>query len=121
MKSTEEKKEEAVTKTAHETSEKLAVPLAPVALGAEVKVVAEAHSKITGKKNWVAEHSTDLTIFLGFLWCIFRIVYFFYPDTSWTIWVKIIDTFLPAVIVLLAILYRLYPLIDMFFSRNKQR
>lgn len=119
MQARKRKKEKTIAKTAHETSEKLAVPIAPTALGAEVKTIAEVHSKVTGKKNWATKHSTDLTVLIGLLWCIFRIIYFFYPDTSWTIWVKIIDFFLPAIFILLAILYRLYPAINMFFSGKK--
>jgi hypothetical protein len=119
MQAAKGKKEMMITKTAHKTSEKLAEPIAPIGLGAEVKVIADAHSKVTGKKSWVAKHSTDLTIFLGLLWCIFRVVDFFYPEVPWTNWTKIIDVFLPAVFMLLAMLYRLYPTVNMFFSRNK--
>ena len=116
----QQKKEEAISKTAHETSEKLATPLAPVALGAEIKAVADAHSNITGKKSWLSEHSMDVTIFLGFIWSIGRVLYFYYPDRIWTVWVKIVDTFVPILCMTFAIIYRLYPFINVFFPSKKK-
>lgn len=106
--------------TARETSEMLARPVAPLALGAELRLLGEAHSKVSGKQNWLMKHSIDMTLFLGLIWGIGKIVYFYYPDTSWTIWVKAVDSFLPAIVIILAIMYRLYPLIDVFYSRKKK-
>ena len=113
-------KKKSRAEVAHKVSEKVAEPVAPLALGAQIKSLAIAHSEVAGKKNWLIEHSTDISIFLGFVWCVFRVVHFYYPDRTWTVWVRFVDVFLPATVMFVAVIYRLYPLIDVFFyTRGK--
>lgn len=107
-------------KTAHEASEKLAQPAAPIGLGAQISLIANAHSKISGKRNWLTTHSIDITIFIGLLWSMGKIINYYYPDGSWAIAIKMLDAFSPAAIVLLAIIYRLYPYINVFLNSREK-
>ncbi len=120
MKTQQVRKVGEVVKTAHQASEKLAMPAAPVALGAQVKLIAKTHEKVTGKKSWVTEYSTAITIILGIIWSFGKILDFHFPDRSWTVWVKIVDAYIPMVLVTCAILYRVYPYINMVFPHQKK-
>jgi hypothetical protein len=106
-------------RTARQVSKKLAIPLAPLGLAEEAKTIAAAHSKTRGKDSWIVKYNTDVAIFLGFVWGVGKVLYFYCPDRPWTVWVKIIDTFLPIVALTLAVIYRLYPHINVFFLNKK--
>lgn len=106
-------------KTTHEVSGKLAETVGPWGLATGVKNVSEIHEKVTGKKNWFTKHSIDIAIFIGFVWGIGKVLYFYFPDSPWTAWVNVLDAFIPITATVLAIIYRLYPHINLFFSKNR--
>ena len=110
-------KQKSTVKKVHEASEKVVQTIAPAAFEA-TKVITKTQSKVTHKDNWFVKHSIDLTIFFGLVWAIGKIMYFYYPDATWTMWVKIIDVFTPVLVVLLAMVCRLYPYVRSFFSKK---
>jgi len=120
MSISQDKKEKAAVKDAHETAEKIAEPIAPLAMGAQVKFAAKTHAKVTGRKNWLIKHHVDLTIFLGLVWCILRVIQFYFSDRAWTVWIKLIDVFLPAIFMFLSLIYRMYPFINLFSFHKKR-
>ena len=121
MKAKQEKKEEAIIKKTHDASEKIATPVSPVGLTAGIKLAAKTHAEVTGEKNRLAKYSNEIAIFLGLIWSTGKIVRFYYPDCNWIAWVRVVDEFMPMAVTIFAIIYRLYPHINIFFSRKKQR
>lgn len=109
------------TKTARNVSEKLAQPAAPIGLGAQIKLVGDAYSEVMGKRNWISRHSMDITIFIGLFWSIGKIILFFNPAHPWGQWIMTIDAFAPMCIVCIAIAYRVYPYINVFFQHDRKK